>query len=84
MSPMLHSKPKGYGPLVPERKIFKGFLSYMGMAATFDHVTQMRQANFHSLYPLRLLVVFGFDWPRVSEEKMFEEFSLKHDPRAIL
>ena len=32
MDPVLHTKV--IGPLVPEKKIFEGFLPYMGMAAT--------------------------------------------------
>ena len=32
-SPMLHTKYQGLWPLVPEKKIFKGFIPYMGMAA---------------------------------------------------
>ena len=36
-SPMLHTKSQGYGPFVPENKIFKGFLPYMGVVAmTFE------------------------------------------------
>ena len=30
---MLHTKFRGIGLPVPEKKIFKGFLPYMGMAA---------------------------------------------------
>ena len=30
---MLHAKFSVIGPLVPEKKIFEGFLPYMGMAA---------------------------------------------------
>ena len=32
-SPMLHTKSKGHWPFVPENKIFKGFLTYMGTVA---------------------------------------------------
>ena len=30
---MLHTKSQGHWPFVPENKIFKGFLPYMGMVA---------------------------------------------------
>ena len=30
---MLRTRPKVIGPLVPEKKIFEGFLPYMGVAA---------------------------------------------------
>ena len=33
---MLHTKPKVIGPLVLEKKIFEGFLPYMGVAAILD------------------------------------------------
>ena len=36
----------------------------------------MRQTTFRSSYPLRLHVKFGFDWTIISEELMFEAFSL--------
>ena len=36
-SPMLHTKSQGHWPFVPENKIFKGFLPYMGVVAlTFE------------------------------------------------
>ena len=35
--PLLHTKFQGHWPFVPENKIFKGFLSYMGVVAlTFE------------------------------------------------
>ena len=34
---MLHTKSQGHWPFVPENKIFKGFLPYMGVVAlTFE------------------------------------------------
>ena len=30
---MLHTKSQGHWPFVPENKIFKGFLTYMGVVA---------------------------------------------------
>ena len=36
-SPMLHTKSQGHWPFVPENKIFKGFLPYLGVVAlTFE------------------------------------------------
>ena len=36
-SPMLHTKSQGHWPFVPDNKIFKGFLPYMGVVAlTFE------------------------------------------------
>ena len=36
-SPMLHTKSQGHWPFVPENKIFKGVLPYMGVVAlTFE------------------------------------------------
>ena len=36
-APMLHTKYQGLGLLVPENKVFKGFLPYMGVVAlTFE------------------------------------------------
>ena len=36
-SPMLHTKSQGNWPLVPENKMFKGVLPYMGVVAlTFE------------------------------------------------
>ena len=60
--------PRASGPLVPEKKIFKGFLLYKGLG----QVTQMLGTNFHSLGPWRLHMN-DFDWPSSSEKKKFEE-----------
>ena len=46
------------GPLVSEKKIFEGFLPFMGV------VTQMLRTKFRSPYPRRLHIKFGFDLPR--------------------
>ena len=51
------------GLLVPEKKIFEGFLSYMDCGGHLGHVTQMPRTNFRSPYPRRLHIKFGFDWP---------------------
>ena len=50
-------------PPVPERKIFEGFLPYMGMAAILVNLTTIMLINFHFLVPESLHIKFGFDWP---------------------
>ena len=44
--PMLHIKFQGHGLLVPEKKIFKEFLPYMGVVAHLSHVTRSIYINF--------------------------------------
>ena len=60
---MLHAKFRGNGPPVPE-KIFEGFFTIYGRGGHLGHVTRMPSTNFHSPYPMRLHIKFGFDWPR--------------------
>ena len=57
-SPMLHTKSQGNRLLVLEKKIFKGFLPYMGVAAIWSW-----PANF--CYPIlrSLHMEFEFNWP---------------------
>ena len=43
---MLHTKFRGNGPTAPERKIFKGFLPYVNMAA----ILVMGPASFHQIF----------------------------------
>ena len=57
---MLHTKFRGIGPTVPEKKVFEGLLPYAGVAANFR---QMPRTNFSSAYPRRFHIKFGFDWP---------------------
>ena len=49
------------GLRVLEKKIFEGFLPYMGVGGHLGNVTQMPQTNFRSPYPRRLDIKFGFD-----------------------
>ena len=52
------------GPLVLEKKIFEGFLPYMGMAAIhLGHVTWISYIYIGSPFLLMLHIKFGFDWP---------------------
>ena len=43
---MLHTKFRGNRPAVPEKKILKGFLPYMGMAA----ILVIRPASCHQIF----------------------------------
>ena len=43
---MLHTKFRGNRPTVPERKIFKGFLPFVGTAA----ILVMGPASFHQIF----------------------------------
>ena len=50
------------GPLVPEKKIFEGFLSYMGMVAILGHlghVTCIMLIHFHFPVPKSLCTKLG-------------------------
>ena len=51
------------GPLVPEKKIFEGFLTINGHGGHLGHVTQMPRSNFRPPYPRKLHIKFGFNWP---------------------
>ena len=46
---------------VPEKKIFKGFLAYMGMAAISGHVTRIMSSDFHFLVLINFHTKFGSD-----------------------
>ena len=46
MGPMLQTKPKFTGPLVLEKKIFEGFLPYMGVAAILVKWPRPREQTF--------------------------------------
>ena len=48
-------------PAGSEKKIFEGFLPYMGRH--LGHVTWTIYINFRSSFPRRLHIKFGFDWP---------------------
>ena len=47
---------------VPEKKIFEGFLPYMGVAAILGHVTSIMLINFHFLVPESFHTKFGLEW----------------------
>ena len=70
------SSPRAIGTLVPEKKIFKGFLQYIREGGQLGNVTKIRRTNFRPQYPFKLHVNLVYIGPVVSEEKTFEEFSL--------
>ena len=49
---MLHTK--FHGLPVPEKKIFEGFLPYMGRSSHLGHVTSIISTNFHFHVPKSL------------------------------
>ena len=65
---MLHTKLRflEIGPPVPEKKIFKGFLPYMGIYGHVGHlgqVTSIMSSDFHLLVPESFHTKFGSDRP---------------------
>ena len=50
------------GPTVPEKKIFEGFLPYMGMAGHLGHLTWIIYIHIGYPFLLMLYIKFGFDW----------------------
>ena len=68
---MLHTKFRGNRPAGSAEEDFEGFLSYMGMAASWS--CDPDAANILSFpYPRRLHIKFGYDCQAVLEKKMFE------------
>ena len=49
---MLHTKFHYISQLVPEKKIFNGFRSYMGHGGHIGHVTKLIIINSHFLVPV--------------------------------
>ena len=52
-------------PLILEKKIYEGFLPYMGIAAILvnGHVTWIIYMYINDLFLLMLHIKLGFDWP---------------------
>ena len=46
---------------VPEKKIFEGFLPYMGRSGHFGHVTSIMSSDFRFLVPESFHTKFGSD-----------------------
>ena len=75
---MLHTKFMEISLLVPEKKIFKGFLPYMGMAAIWIMGPATCHQIFISLYMkafIKKMVQIG----KVVSEKIWFEFLYVHD-----
>ena len=58
------------GPPVPEKKIFEGFLPYMG--GHLGHVTSIMSSDFHFLVPESVQTKFGSEGIVVSGKIRFE------------
>ena len=59
---MLHSKFRENRPAGSGEDFWRVCTIY-GRHGHLGHVTQMPRTNFRSLYPRRLHIKFGFDWP---------------------
>ena len=50
------------GPTATEKKIFEGFLPYMGHGGHLGHVTWIIYIHIGYPFLLMLCIKFGFDW----------------------
>ena len=57
---MLHTKFRENRPAGSGEEFLRVFTIY-GVGGHLGHVAQMPQTNFHSPYPRRLHIIFGFD-----------------------
>ena len=68
--------------LVPEKKIFEGFLPYMGVVAILGHVTSIMSSDFHFHVPESFHTKFGI-CTVASEKIQFEFLYVQHlGPRS--
>ena len=58
---MLHTKFRENRPAGSGEEDFRRVFTIYGRGGHLGHVTQMLQTNFHSPYPRRLHIKFGFD-----------------------
>ena len=58
---MLHTKFPENRPAGSGEEDFGRVFTIYGRGGHLGHVTQMPQTNFHSPYPRRLHIIFGFD-----------------------
>ena len=58
-------------PPILEKKIFEGFLPYLGMVAIIGHVTSIILMNFISMYIKAYIQNLVKNGPVVSEKNMF-------------
>ena len=60
---MLHTKFHGNRPAGSGEEDFIKVFTIYGHGGHLGHVTWTIYTNFRSLFPLRLHIEFGFDWP---------------------
>ena len=60
---MLHTKFRGNWSASLGEEDFLIVFTIYGLGGHLGYVTWMLQTNFHSPYPRRLHIKFGFDWP---------------------
>ena len=58
---MVHTKFCGNRPAGSRKKIFEGFLPYMGVSAILVYVTSIMSSDFHFLVPESFHKKFGSD-----------------------
>ena len=59
---MLHAKFRG-NRSAGSGEDFWGFFTIYGRGGHLGHVARMPRTNFRSIYPRKLRIKFGFDWP---------------------
>ena len=62
-SPMLHAKFQDHRTSNSGEEFFLSFFTIYGHGGHLGHVTWTFYTNFHSPFPRRLHMKFGFDWP---------------------
>ena len=72
---MLHTKFRENQLAGSGEEDFKCFTIYW-RGGHLGHVTQMQRTTFRSLYPRRLRIKFGFDWPSGFGEEYLEHSSI--------
>ena len=60
---MLHTKFRENRPAGSGEEDFRRVFTIYGHGGHLGHVTQMSRTKYRSLYPRRLHIKFGFDWP---------------------
>ena len=58
---MLHTKFRGNRPAGSGEEDFRTVFTIYGRGGHLGHLTQMPRTNFHSPFPRRLHIKFGFD-----------------------
>ena len=60
---MLHTKLRENRPAVSGEEDFRRVFTIYGRGGHLGHVTQMPRTKYRSIYPRRLHIKFGIDWP---------------------